>query len=350
MAEAKKTTKTKTVPKATKEATLVVEILPEKARAKTSRKSIIKEAIKEVKEIDNGNTQENSQSNDQEVTDRRRVTEQETTAKAGKRSAKALKAAEEAAEKEARKATPRSEPAKSKPAAKPARSRLERRGKKFREAAKQINSSKLYGLKDAVELAAKTSPVTFDASVELHINLAVDPRQADQNVRGTLVLPAGTGKTVRIAVFAEGDDAAAAKKAGAHIVGIEDVGKLLEKNQLDFDTLIATPSQMAKLGKYARVLGPHGLMPNPKSGTVTTDVAKAVTEAKGGKVEFRVDSTGILHMSVGKVSFGPEKLLDNVQAILAYIRSNKPASVKSTYLKTMHLTTSMGPSIRVVTD
>jgi large subunit ribosomal protein L1 len=270
------------------------------------------------------------------------------TAKAGKRSAKALKEVEEKVAKEERKAeTAEAAAEKPKKVITPTRSRLERRGKKFRKAAEQIEVGKVYGLGEALDLATKTSPTKFDASVELHVNLSVDPRHADQNVRDSLVLPAGTGKTVRIAVFADADGAASGKKAGADIVGEEEVIKILDKGQFNFDILIATPSHMPKLGKYARLLGPRGLMPNPKSGTVTTDVTKAVTEAKAGRVEYRVDSTGIVHLSIGKVSFGRAKLEENARAVLTSIRGNKPSSVKGTYVKTMHLTTSMGPSITV---
>lgn len=180
--------------------------------------------------------------------------------------------------------------------------------------------------------------------------MRVDPRHADQNIRDNFVLPQGTGKTVRVAVFADVDDAAAATKAGADIAGIEEITKMLDKGTMDFDILVATPSQMAKLGKYARALGPRGLMPNPKSGTVTTDVTKAVKEAKAGRVEYRVDSTGIVHIGVGKVSFGTGRLLENAQAVLANIKGNKPASVKGTYVKSIHVTTSMGPSITVETS
>lgn len=351
MAEAKKTTKAKTTKKATKEAELVVEATPEKVTSKTTKKVVAK-SKPEVKENQDGIIHDDSQSSNQESSDQE-VASEAAVAKAGKRSSKALKEAEAKATKEARKSEAGETDTvevKAPRVVKPARSRLERRGKKFREAAKLVEKDKVYSLKDGLDLATKTSPVKFDASVELHLNLAVDPRQADQNVRGTLVLPAGTGKTIRIAVFADADDAAAAKKAGADITGIEDVTKLLDKSQFDFDTLIATPSQMAKLGKYARTLGPRGLMPNPKSGTVTTDVVKAVQEAKAGRVEFRVDSTGIVHLSVGKVSFGTAKLLENAEAVLASIRSNKPASVKSNYLKAVHISTSMGPSIRTTAE
>ncbi|HKR81885.1 MAG TPA: 50S ribosomal protein L1 [Candidatus Saccharimonadales bacterium] len=221
---------------------------------------------------------------------------------------------------------------------------MERRGKKFREAAKLVEIGKAYTLAEAIALAAKTNTAKFDASVELHINLNVDPRHADQNIRDNLVLPAGTGKKVRVAVF---DDQ---NVADADVSGVENITKALDKGTINFDILIATPAQMPKLGKYARVLGPRGLMPNPKSGTVTTDVAKAVQEAKAGRVEYRVDSTGIVHIAVGKVSFKPADLVENAKAVLASLRANKPASVKSTYVKAIHLTTTMGPSITVAVN
>ncbi len=274
--------------------------------------------------------------------------EEKATAKAGKRSVKGLKEAEEKQAKEERKAhateVKAEEAEKPKQHAKPARPRIERQGKNFRKAAELVEKGKAYTITEAVELATKTSPVKFDASVELHINLAVDPRQADQNIRDNLVLPAGTGKTVKIAVF---DDA---KVEGADISGVETITKALEKGEVNFDILIATPAQMPKLGKYARMLGPRGLMPNPKSGTVTTDVAKAVSEAKAGRVEYRVDSTGIVHVAFGKVSFGAKKLEDNARAVLASIKANKPASVKSGYVKAIHIATTMGPSITVATN
>ena len=270
-------------------------------------------------------------------------TEEPILAKAGKRSAKALAEATEKQEKEERKAQPDSDEAKPKVAVKPARSRLERRGKHFRKSAEQIETGKTYTLDQAVALAKKTSHVKFDATVELHVNLGVDPRHADQNIRDNVVLPAGTGKPVRIAVLT--DDAAAAKTAGADIAGTDDLLASIEKGTINFDILITTPQQMSKLGKYARTLGPRGLMPNPKSGTVTTDIAKAVAEAKAGRVEYRVDSTGIVHLGVGKVSFSESQLSDNVQAILTSIKANKPQSVKGNYLKAIYVTTTMGPSI-----
>ena len=276
---------------------------------------------------------------------------EKTTAKSGKRSAKGLEEAEAKAEKiEAqhhRTETEAEAAEKPKQHANPTRSRLERQGKKFRKAAEAVDKDKTYTLKEAIDLAQKTSPVKFDATVEMHLRLGVDPRHADQNIRDNLVLPAGTGKTVRVAVFAEADDAATAKKAGADLTDAEQLVKELEKGIMNFDTLIATPAQMPKLGKYARVLGPRGLMPNPKSGTVTTDVAKAVHDAKAGRVEYRVDSAGIVHLGFGKVSFTAKQLSENIDAVIASIKANKPNGLKGNYFKALHITTSMGPSVSV---
>lgn len=274
-------------------------------------------------------------------------------AKAGKRSEKALKEAEEKVAKEERKAEAKeSDETK---AAKPkqitkTRPVLERKGKNFRKAAEAIETDKTYSLKESMELAVKTSPAKFDATVELHIRLGVDPRQADQNIRDTIVLPAGSGKSVRVAVFADADGVAKAKKAGADIAAADEFTQQLDKGTLDFDILITTPQQMSKLGKYARILGPKGLMPNPKSGTVTTDITRAVTEAKAGKVEYRVDSTGIIHIGIGKVSFGADKLFQNAQAFVTSVKTNKPASIKGVYVRSAFATTSMGPSIQIDTS
>lgn len=269
------------------------------------------------------------------------------TAKAGKRSEKAIKEVEAKEAKEERKATAKTEEEKPKAPAPKTRSLLERRGKKFQESAKLVENDKEYSLVEALAIATKTSPVKFDATVEMHVRLNVDPRHADQNIRGNLVLPAGTGRNVRVAVFADTEDAAKAKKAGADIAGLEEITNALDKGNIDFDVLVSSPMMMAKLGKYARLLGPRGLMPNPKSGTVTTNVVKAVEEAKAGRVEFRVDSTGIVHLGIGKVSFGEKKLQDNANAVIASIKAAKPASVKGNYVKTMFITTTMGPSIKV---
>ncbi len=282
------------------------------------------------------------------------VKEEKGAAKAGKRSEKSLKEAEEKAEKEARKAagdtTPQSEEAEShvkkgpKPVTRPL---IERRGKKYRDLAKKIDASKTYSLSEAVTLAAETSPVTFDASVEVHVVLGVDPRQADQNIRATVSLPHGTGKTIRVAAFVPDEDAESAKKAGADIAGEAAVAKLLDKEQLDFDILVATPQMMPKLGKYARLLGPRGLMPNPKSGTVATNPAAAVKEAKGGRVEYRVDKQSIVHLSIGKVSFGGSKLDENAKAFFASLTSVKPTSLKGNYVKSVHVASTMGPGVKV---
>lgn len=280
--------------------------------------------------------------------------EEKVTAKAGKRSEKALAEAEAKAEKEARKeagdTTPQSEEAEahSKKGPKPVvRPRIERRGKSYQAVAKNVEATKVYGLAEALEIATKTNPSKFDASVEVHVRLGVDPRQADQNIRTTVSLPNGTGKTVRVAVFAPEAEHAAAKKAGADVIGDEEFLKQLDKEDVNFDILIATPQYMPKLGKYARLLGPRGLMPNPKSGTVATDVAKAVTEAKAGKVEYRVDKQAIVHLGVGKVSFGADKLTDNAKAFFESLASQKPSSLKGGYVKSITLSTTMGPGVKV---
>lgn len=274
--------------------------------------------------------------------------EKPIVAKAGKRSAKAIREEAEQAEKEARKQSSEDEES-SKPKQKqnPTRSKLERRGKGYRKSAELIDTTKQYELKDALELATKTSHVAFDAAVELHVRLNVNPKQADQNIRDSVVLPEGTGKNVRVAVFADGEELVAAKSAGADIAEADEFLKQLEKGVLDFDVLIATPGMMPKLGKHARVLGPKGLMPNPKSGTVTKDVAKAVEEARAGKLEYRVDETGIIHTAIGKVSFGPDKLRKNANVLFESIKTNKPASIKGSFVRSIYISTSMGPSIQV---
>ena len=275
-------------------------------------------------------------------------------AKSGKRSAKADAEAKEKAEKEARKeagdTTPQDPEAEARTKRGPApvtRPRIDRRGKKYQAAAKLVDTQTVYALTDALDLAVKTNPAKFDASVEVHVRLGVDPRQADQNIRATVSLPNGTGKTIRVAVFAPESEHAAAKKAGADVIGDEDFLKHLDKEVLDFDTLIATPQYMPKLGKYARLLGPRGLMPNPKAGTVATDVAKAVTEAKAGKVEYRVDKQAIVHLSIGKVSFGAEKLRQNADAFFASLQAQKPTGLKGSYVKTTAISTTQGPGIKV---
>jgi len=282
------------------------------------------------------------------------VKDEKHAAKAGKRSEKSLREAEEKAEKEARKeagdTAPQSEDAEAtvKKGPKPVvRPRIERRSKAYRKVAEQIDANKAYSLAEALELATKTNAAKFDASVEVHVRLGVDPRQADQNVRATVSLPNGTGKTIRVAVFAPEAEHAEAKKAGADIVGDEEFLKQLDKEDLNFDILIATPQYMPRLGKYARLLGPRGLMPNPKAGTVATDVAKAVSEAKAGKVEYRVDKQAIVHLSIGKVSFGADKLAENAKAFFDSLTAQKPTGLKGGYVRTINVTTTMGPGIKV---
>ncbi len=280
--------------------------------------------------------------------------EEKAAAKAGKRSEKAQKEVAEKIEKEARKesgdTTPQSDEAVSqgpKGKAPVARPKIERRGKNYRKVAELVEKNKVYTLKDALELAAKTNAAKFDASVEMHVRMGVDPRQADQNIRATVTLPHGSGKTVRVAVFAPEADLAKAKEAGADVTGDEDFLKQLDKEELNFDILVSTPAYMPKLGKYARLLGPRGLMPNPKSGTVAADVAKAVTDAKAGRVEYRVDKQAIVHVSIGKVSFGAEKLTVNATAFLDSLKSQKPSSLKGIFVKTVSVSTTMGPGIKV---
>jgi len=226
---------------------------------------------------------------------------------------------------------------------------MAKQGKRYRTATATIDRARRYPMDEAGRtlLGAGGEP-KFDESVEIAVRLGVDPRQADQNVRGTVVLPHGTGKSVRVLVFAKGEKAREAQEAGADHVGADDLVKKIQEEQwLEFDTAIATPDMMGQVGRLGKVLGPRGLMPNPKVGTVTFDVAKAVREVKAGKVEFRVDKAGIVHVPVGKRSFGPEKLLDNVQALISSLLRAKPAAAKGQYVQTIAITTTMGPSVRV---
>jgi large subunit ribosomal protein L1 len=330
MAEAKKKI-TKTIKKPSKD----LKIAEKEAVKETSE--IVKELVKDEKLVELI----------EKVEEDLKEESGKPLAKAGKRSIKALKEKEEKLAKEERKAKKEEEFEKPTKAPVKARPIIERKGKKFQEAAKLIDNTKQYNLKEALDLAIKTSKTKFDASIEMHIRLGVDPKQADQNIRASLVLPAGTGKTKKVAVYAEEDKLADAKKAGADIALGEEFLEQLEKNIVDFDVLIATPEQMSKLSKYARLLGPKGLMPNPKSGTVTNDVAKAVSEAKTGKVEYRVDSTGIIHVVIGKVSFGTDRLLENAKALLDSIKSVKPPSLKSSYILSIYTASSMGPSVKI---
>jgi large subunit ribosomal protein L1 len=222
-----------------------------------------------------------------------------------------------------------------------------KRSKAYRQAAEKIDRSRLYSPLEAAALAKETSPTKMDATVEVAMQLGVDPRKADQMVRGTVNLPHGTGKTVRVIVFATGDRAAEAAAAGADAVGSDDLIERIQGGWLDFDAAIAAPDQMAKVGRIARILGPRGLMPNPKTGTVTPDVAKALSDIKGGKINFRVDKQANLHLIIGKVSFDTSRLVENYAAALDEVLRSKPSAAKGRYLKKVNFSTTMGPGIPV---
>ena len=221
-------------------------------------------------------------------------------------------------------------------------------GKKYTDSAALIEKNKLYDGAEAIALVCQTAKAKFDETIEIHVRLGVDSRHADQQVRGAIVLPNGTGKTVRTLVFAKGDKAKAAEEAGADYVGAEDlVAKITTENWFDFDIVIATPDMMGVIGRLGKVLGPKGLMPNPKAGTVTMDVARAVTEAKAGKIEYRLDKTNIIHCPIGKASFGPEKLAQNFETLMNAIIKAKPAAAKGQYIKSCVIASTMGPGVKI---
>lgn len=221
-------------------------------------------------------------------------------------------------------------------------------GKKYIESSKLVDTAKLYDVEEAMELAVKTKIAKFDETVEVHVRLGVDSRHADQQVRGAIVLPNGTGKKVRVLVIAKGDDVDAALAAGAEYAGSDEyIAKIQNENWMDFDVLITTPNMMGMVGRLGKILGPRGLMPNPKAGTVTPDVAKAVTEAKAGKIEYRLDKTNIIHCPIGKVSFGAEKLKENMDALMGAIVKAKPAAAKGQYIRSCVIATTMGPGIKI---
>jgi large subunit ribosomal protein L1 len=222
---------------------------------------------------------------------------------------------------------------------------MPKHGKKFRAAQERVPQDSVFAPGEAVALVKDLSFAKFDETVEVAVRLGVDPRHADQIVRGTVVLPHGTGKTARVLVIAQGEKAREAEEAGADLVGSDDLAKQVQEGKFDFDVAIAPPDMMGTVGKLGRILGPRGLMPNPKSGTVTFDIAKAVSDAKGGKVEYRTDRSGIIHLSIGRKSFGEQQLLENYGAVLDEIVRAKPAAAKGKYLKSIHLTSTMGPSI-----
>ena len=223
-----------------------------------------------------------------------------------------------------------------------------KKGKRYQECEKLIDNTKNYNAKEALEAFEKMPKPKFDETVELHVKLGVDGKQADQQVRGTVVLPNGTGKTQRVLVFAKGDKAKEAEAAGADFVGAEElVPKIQNENWFDYDVIVATPDMMGVIGRLGKILGPKGLMPNPKSGTVTMDVTKAINEIKSGKVEYRLDKTNIIHLGFGKISFGSDKLLENYETIMDAIQKAKPAAAKGQYIKSIAISTTMGPSIYV---
>jgi len=226
---------------------------------------------------------------------------------------------------------------------------MAKRGKKYLEAAKLVDHDKAYTLAEAVELAQKTSIAKFDASIDLHLNMNLDPRKAEQQIRGIVLLPSGAGKTVRILVFAEGEAATIAQQSGADYVGSDDLVAKIQGGWFEFDTAMATPQMMSKVGRLGKVLGPRGLMPNPKTGTVLQpeDLARAITEARQGRVEYRLDKTGNVHVSVGKKSFSQEQLLSNLTAVLDAILRAKPSGVKGQYVKKITLTSTMGPGVKI---
>ena len=224
---------------------------------------------------------------------------------------------------------------------------MARLGKRLKAAKAAVNRETRYALDEAVGMAAKLATAKFDETLELAVRLGVDPRQADQNVRGTVVLPHGTGRSVRVAVFAKGDKEREAKDAGADFVGGEDLVKKVQEGWLDFDSAVATPDLMGLVGRIGKILGPRGLMPNPKLGTVTFDVGKAVSELKAGKIEYRVDKAGIVHLPFGKASFGAQKLMENASAALTSILKAKPASAKGNYVMTVSVSSTMGPGVKV---
>ncbi len=220
-------------------------------------------------------------------------------------------------------------------------------GKRFKAAAKGLDRNKFYSVEEAVKLVKERAKAKFDETIEMAFNLGIDPKHADQNVRGVISLPHGTGKTVRVAVFAKGEKAEAAKKAGADIVGADDLAEKVQAGQMDFDRVIASPDMMVTVGKLGKVLGPRGLMPNPKLGTVTNDVAEAVKAAKGGQVEYRAQKEGIVHAGVGKASFTEQALVENVKALFNAVNRAKPAGAKGTYLKKVSISSTMGPGLKL---
>ncbi|MBP6880162.1 50S ribosomal protein L1 [Candidatus Saccharibacteria bacterium] len=325
-----------------------------KLKLKVTEKNTIAEITEAIKNVEQADESPEASTNPESTDD----SEDKKFTKAGKHSKKAVEEAEAEEAKEERKAkiaageldpstNEEGEVVASKGPVPIPRARVERRSKRFQTAVADIDRTKTYEVNQAVQMAQKASTVKFDASIELHMNLNVNPKHADQNIRGSMVLPNGNGKTQRVAVFAAEDLHKDAKAAGADIVYADDLLDKLKAEEIDFDVLVSTPENMAKLGRFAKLLGPKGLMPNPKSGTVTKDVAKAVSEAKAGRVEYRVDKAGIMHLAVGKVSFKDEQLTQNIDAVIKVIKEARPASVKSDYVKSISINSTMGPGVKI---
>jgi large subunit ribosomal protein L1 len=311
--------------------------------SKTVKKEDAKQATKEPKPAIRNQKSEIKKAGDKSTV---------ALAKAGRSSKKGIEETEKKVEKIERqksKIKKDEEPKKEakKHTQKPPRPHIERHGKKYRNVLKKYDRTNEYELKEAIDLLPNIHFAKFDESVELHVNLNIDTKQSDQAVRSTVALPHGSGKTQKVAVFAPEAKHKEAKDAGADVVGEDDLLKNIEAEKINFDILIAAPEVMSKLGKLAKVLGPKGLMPNPKSGTVTSNVAKAVKELKGGRIEFRADQYGIVHQIIGKVSFKPDQLLENAQALIVAIKNVKPDGIKGAYIENVTLTTTMGPSIKI---
>jgi len=317
-----------------------------------------KNTIAEITEAIKNAEQPEETSETPSVSKETKETEEKKFTKAGKHSKKAAEEAEAEEAKEERKAkiaageldpstNEDGDVVSSKGPVPIPRARVERRSKRYQATVTNIDRDKTYDVDQAVQMVQKASTVKFDASIELHMNLNINPKHADQNIRGSMVLPHGNGKTQRGAVFAAEDLHKDAKAAGADAVYADELLDKLKAEEIDFDVLVSTPENMAKLGRYAKLLGPKGLMPNPKSGTVTKDVAKAVSEAKAGRVEYRVDKAGIMHLAVGKVSFKNDQLMQNIDAVIKVVKDARPASVKSDYIKSISINSTMGPGVKI---
>ena len=336
----------------------VAEITEAIKQAGESAKEVADQAeqvVNEVSEaIDKEAEQVSQAPSDDSKSESGRATEEAVHyAKAGKRSEKSVKEAEAEAERQARKEAGDTTPQGDNEAniqrgpAPKTRPLAERKSKAYKKVAQKVDKVKLYSLAEAIKLATETAVTKFDSTVEMHVRLGVDPKQADQNIRATVTLPNGTGKSVRVAAMVGEDEVKAVKQAGADIAGESAVIDLLSKEKLDFDVLVATPQLMPKLGRFARLLGPRGLMPNPKAGTVSANAVQAVKEAKAGKIEYRVDKQGIVHLGIGKVSFGADKLQQNSQTLIDSLKSARPSTLKGGYMLSVTISTTMGPGIKV---